>query len=104
MNVAVRAHLYGDNCLVVDEIKQTLQTLPAYDTIKIKVLAYSHVTGDNTLNYTQMFTAVIDQPTITNVSILPTSAGNVYAFNSTVTVTFGIVNATAIDYNGSAEI
>ena len=77
-----------------------LQTLLAYDTINMSLRAYSHLAGDNILNYTQLFTAVIDQPTITNVSIWPTTPGNVYMLNSTVTITFGIVNATAMDYNG----
>ena len=81
-----------------------LQTLLAYDTINMTVAAYPHVAGDNTLYYTQLFTAVIDQPAITNVSIWPTSPGHLYPLHSTITLTFGIVYATAMDYNGSAEM
>lgn len=81
-----------------------LQILAAYDTINMTVAAYSPVAGDNTLYYTQLFTAVLDQPAITNVSVWPTSAGNVYALYSTITITFGIVNATANDHKGDFRV
>jgi hypothetical protein len=89
-----RAHFYGDLSIAI-----ILQTLPAYDTINMTVAAYPYLAGDNTLYYTQLFTAVIDQPTITNVNILPTSPYNLYLLNSTITITYDIVNAKAIDYN-----
>jgi hypothetical protein len=78
-----------------------LQSLPAYDAINMTVTAVSANSADPPVVWTEMYTALMDDPpALTNADIIisPASTGNIYPLGTTITITLNISEALPFDY------